>query len=707
MRQNQQTDDLLQQGLLIVVFASAGLAFLTPLIVTFSTIFPFIVGKAVYSHILIEIAFGAWLLLAWKNPDYRLHRSRVIQAFAIYLAVALLAGLFGVSVTRSLWSTYERMMGVVDLAHWLALAVVLASTLRTAGNWRILLNVNLGVSLFMALLGFAQLYGWRIPPFDFFEQQARLDITLGNSTYVGAYMLINVLIAIGFLAHSALKRREPEPPPVRGRRRRRRAERRPPPSQDDYGIWVWRLFWFATASLNLWVMIYSGTRGVVAGGVAALLALGVCYVLIGRLRPLRAAAAVCVVVALLGGVTFLAVRDTDAFQPIAESNVMIRRLADANLEDTSLQGRINSVAAGLRAFLDRPILGYGPENYHVAFGKYVAASNPSFEKFDQAHSKPVEELATKGALGFVSYMAIWALMFWTVVRRARREDAGDQAFTLLIGAALVGYLAQSLFLFDTATMLLQFVMLVAFVANLERPPVSEQPQPASRRGRSRTTNVPVRAGALARLARRMDGVPALAADARFLYASIVVAALVVAAILFVNIQAWSAAQIYRDVRVAADMSLEERIDGLRESVTIFPGLGNYPRRDLFGYVRAELPGLDQERGEAVLLTTQEVAEEAMDVEPDNWHMVVGLGMMYQAAASQDDQYLALARAFTDQATELAPGRWEVYQLRARQLFFEGEPAAGVELLNEFFDVNPRAVAILGGLRDQLVSVSRQ
>ena len=607
MRQNQQTDDVLQQGLLIVVFASAGLAFLTPLIVTFSTIFPFIVGKAVYSRILIEIAFGAWLLLAWKNPDYRLHRSRIIQVFAVYVLVALLAGLFGVSVTRSLWSTYERMMGVVDLAHWLALAVVLASTLRTARNWRIILNVNLGVSLFMTLLGLAQLYGVRIPPFDFFEQQARLDITLGNSTYVGAYMLVNVLIAVGFLVHSVLDKRgvERQPPP-RGARRRRAAARRAAASAgDDYTIWFWRLFWFATASLNLWVMIYSGTRGVVVGGAAALLALGVCYVLIGRLRPLRIAAAVAVAALLLGGVTFLAVRNTDAFQPIAESNVMVRRLADANLDDTSLQGRINSVAAGLRAFLDRPILGYGPENYHVAFGKYVAASNPSFEKFDQAHSKPVEELATKGALGFLSYMAIWALMFWVVVRRARQEGAGDQAFTLLIGAALVGYLAQSLFLFDMATMLVQFVILAAFVANLERPPAPEQPQlpqgrgraqPASRRGRSRTAAVPARTGALARMTRRMDAIPALASDARFLYGSVVVAGLVVLAIIFINVQSWEAASVYRDVRVAADMTLEERIDGLRESVALFPGLGNYPRRDLFGYVTAELTGLDQERG---------------------------------------------------------------------------------------------------------------
>ena len=75
------------------------------------------------------------------------------------MAVALLAGLFGVSFIRSIWSTYERMQGIVDLAHWLAFAVVLVSTLRTAANWRTLLNVNLAVSLFLALLGAGKLIG--------------------------------------------------------------------------------------------------------------------------------------------------------------------------------------------------------------------------------------------------------------------------------------------------------------------------------------------------------------------------------------------------------------------------------------------------------------------------------------------------------------------------------------------------------------------
>ena len=697
----EQSDDVLRQSLLIVVFAAVGLTFLTPLVVTFSSIFPFIVGKAVYSHILIEVAFGAWILLAWKRPEYRLPGSRIIQAFALYLAVALLAGLFGVSFLRSLWSTYERMQGIVDLAHWLAFAVVLVSTLRTADNWRMLLNVNLAVSLFLALLGVGKLIGAQVPPFDFFEQNTRLELTLGNATYVGAYMLVNFLLALGFLAQSFIQRGDSAGPPprqLRGRRAaRRRAQRRA--AEEDLGLsqWGWRLFWAATASLNLWVMIYSGTRGVVVGGAAALLALGVCYIFIGRLKPLRIAATAIVAVLVVGGVAFLAIRNTPVFEPIAESNVMLQRLASAGLDDHSIQGRIHSVAAGLSAFAARPVLGWGPENYHVAFGRYVSEANPSLEKFDQAHSKPIEELATKGALGFLSYMAIWVLMFWVVLKRARRENAVDQMLTLVIGASLVGYFVQNLFLFDTAAMLLQFVMLAAFVAWMETETQARKESAADR-----TPGIAM----LRRVSQRLDSVPALARDARFLYGSVVVAALVVAAILFVNVRVWVAAQNYRDVRVAS-LELEDTLEGLTESADLFPGLGNYPRRDLFEIVARDVPTLPPDRAQGVMFTTDGEAEKALDVEPENWHVVVALGLVYQSASSQDERYLALARAFTDQATEIAPGRWEVFQLRARQLSLEGDHRAGAELLNGFFEANSEAERVLGGLRDQLVNVSQQ
>ena len=110
-------------------------------------VFPYVVGKALWSRTLIEIAFGLWVILLLRDSSYRLPRSWTLAALGVYIIIALLATVFSVSPTRSLWSTYERMQGWVDLAHWATFVVVLVSTHRTWAHWRTLLNFNLGVGV--------------------------------------------------------------------------------------------------------------------------------------------------------------------------------------------------------------------------------------------------------------------------------------------------------------------------------------------------------------------------------------------------------------------------------------------------------------------------------------------------------------------------------------------------------------------------------
>ena len=69
-------------------------------------------------------------MLAFRNPLYRPRASWLLGLLGIYLLVSLSAGFFGVSFQRSLWSTFERMQGIVDLAHWLVLIVVLSGVIR-------------------------------------------------------------------------------------------------------------------------------------------------------------------------------------------------------------------------------------------------------------------------------------------------------------------------------------------------------------------------------------------------------------------------------------------------------------------------------------------------------------------------------------------------------------------------------------------------
>ena len=114
----------IERALLTDIRLGAFLVLLTPLIVTSSTLFPYVVGKAIYARSLIEVIFACWVILALRNPSYRQFRSWVLWLFGMYLFVSLLTALFGVSFQRSFWGDYRRMGGVFDLAHWFAFAVV-------------------------------------------------------------------------------------------------------------------------------------------------------------------------------------------------------------------------------------------------------------------------------------------------------------------------------------------------------------------------------------------------------------------------------------------------------------------------------------------------------------------------------------------------------------------------------------------------------
>ena len=199
LRNDATTRELVTWGLLNASRLGILLVLLMPLVVTSSTLFPFIVGKAIYARIMIEVTFGAWVVLVLVAPEHRPKRSWILIAFGVWLVASIIAGYAGVSLQRSLWSTYERMQGIIDLAHWAGFVLVAGSVFRSVNDWKWLLSINLGVSLFASILGLGQ-------NFDIFESNlftaGRIASTLGNATYFGAYTMVNIFAVWGRISTS-------------------------------------------------------------------------------------------------------------------------------------------------------------------------------------------------------------------------------------------------------------------------------------------------------------------------------------------------------------------------------------------------------------------------------------------------------------------------------------------------------------------------
>ena len=732
----------MERALVTTTRVLIGLALLTPLVVMSDplprTFFPFVVGKALYARTMIELAFLAWVLLAIRSPAYRLPRSRLAGLVGLYLLAMVLATVVGVSPQRSLWSNYERMMGLFDTAHWLLLIVLMAAMFRSWAQWRVLLNVNLAVGTTMALLGLSErfAFGPVIDTFSFLAgpqgaSSARLGITLGNPTYVGAYFLVNSIIAVGMLGYSYLRPRDSSAPRAVGRRRRqsRGAEADSVVSTEV----LLRVFWALAAVLGLTMILLSGTRGALFGLTGAVACFAVSYMLWGRLPVIKYACAGVAVLGLVlaGGLTLG--RDTPAVESLANRSVMVDRITRIGPNDASIRGRLDSTRLGLRGVAARPLTGWGPENFTVAYDRYLTPEivGNAAASFDQAHNKLVEELTTKGAIGFLAYMALWVYGAFVLVRRARAQATHEQLFTLVVGAALAGYFAQNLFLFDTPGTIVQFILLVAFVTYLDSPHGAPTAQPADPQDEQsdptgRLASLPgyaywgrlladeddpdVRPAAPVASARQTrDRRPRRIADEEvatsYLVTAGLLAAVTIAFIFLTSVRPYVAAQA-ASAALQPDNTWREKLELLDDALDAFPPLANHPIlfQHRFGTLISNLGDLREGEIGPALTAAQQVGDAALERNPREWRILLIYAQLHQRVLpvlpTPDPALLVRSRELINSAVQHAPARIEVQLANAAQHLFEGNPEGAKRAIDKYLESNPKA-------RDAFALLQRQ
>ena len=631
----------LEEALLGGVWLGLGLILLTPFVVSQETVFPFVVGKALYSRTIIEIVFALWVLLALLRPAYRPPRSFLLLLLVAALGAALLSAFLGANPQRSLWSSYERMQGVIDSAHWLAFAVVAAAVLRTMRHWRILLNLNLAASLAMALLAISQSLDLLDAPWLGWHK-TKVTATLGNEALLSTYAVLNVLIALGFLLHSLIRNAAPAAYP-------RSAARR------QLAVWSGRLFWVGTVVLNLWAFSLTGVRGGLLGllaGFGFLLFMGVFF---GQARLARLA---ITVISLLAGVVTLMVilflrpgffaSEAQFSNPLLDSlvNPIHRRTVDMRQAIWS---------AGVKGVAERPLAGWGPENYDLIFGRHVRSERIDLPVHDRAHNQLLELAATQGLLGILPYLGIWLFAFYAVVRVAGTLGARERIPIFFVGAALMAQFAQSQTSVDSSVITLQCMLLLALVARLEAETALTSGRWAQLREwilsgahRLGLSSWPWRKPALAMAATAALAAPTIGISLNH--------SMHAGAHAF-----WRAAE-FADQVIGAEAADQEDIgfqviDFLKQAIVEFEPLASDPRRALFDTAARLWPVLQAEEDGAATQTLALVEAEAaaaLTRESDNWRTQAALANFYWAVSIFDPPYDEKAVQHFKKALKLAP-----------------------------------------------------
>ena len=141
-----------------------------------------------------------------------------------------------------------------------------------------------------------------------------------------------------------------------------------------------------------------------------------------------------------------------------------------------------------QGFKERPLLGWGPENYINVFDRhfdtrYFSPSAGFGAWFDRAHSIYFDYLVETGILGLLSFIGIWAVFYWYSLKLLisnnlqiiaqnfqQKRDSNKDVFDsrgLLIQRALIfalpiSYLVQGIVLFDILPIYINLFMFLAF-----------------------------------------------------------------------------------------------------------------------------------------------------------------------------------------------------------------------------------------------------
>ena len=630
--------------------AALALALLVPLAWAPWTLYPVPVGKAALARTAIAVAFALWAALALRHPQWRPPRSALLAALAAWLAVAVLSAMLGVSPQHGLWSTYSRLQGAVNAAHWVAFAVILASVTRTPSDWMRVLNFNLAVGLAVSALAILR-YAFPGAPLPLPGGEAhwpRIGAGAGNPILLGAYLQMVALLAIGMFLRS-LRPALPPAMPESGSARaaRRRVSGRPPKAEarqaqgDGWGL---RSFHATTALAALAGVALTGSLGSLAGLAAGLGAASFLHALYGRSRHERrlGIAGLCGVVAVaLTLVLGLALRGPDPAPAFA--NPMLERATSAERVGHTLGNRLRNWEAGLRAFAERPLLGWGTGNYFVASARHLPPPEGRAKVRDHAHNILVEEAAERGLAGLVAWSVLWGLTALAVLRAVRRAgDPGERATAAFAGAALAGWLVQGLTSFYSAETWLQHMLLLAFLVHPgagarrpDRPP--GKPASGSRQGRMEPVFPTASAGRLPAALRLAAGVAAAGLAA----ASVASSAAIVA----------GAAAMWR-----ADNGGDFIVE-VERAIAAFPPLATGPRIVLFNNLAFNWDALvrhDPDEATRLLALAEAHAAAALAAEPESWVLHHALARLRLKVAATWPGHEGRARFHLDRSRELAP-----------------------------------------------------
>ncbi len=587
------------------IFLFTLLTLFFPLVVNANFYFPFVGLKSLVFMAGVEIIFFAWLILILKNKKYRPKINSILLSFSIFLLVLAVSAILGVDFSRSFWSKYERMTGLLMWFHIFAFFLVTSSMFKTKDDWRKIFTVSIFVGLITSVISIAELIGIKG-----LTVSAKGGATLGNTSFLGAYLLFNIFLALWMLLENKK--------------------------------WGWKVFYSFSMVLMFLAVWLSSARAAaisIVGGFVLIFLLWLSFK--PKNKKIRSLGRVLLVSLFLIGLIGLIL----LFLP---DNFVHQKFIDL-----TSRARFVNWEMGWKAFLERPLLGWGPENYTLAFTKFF---NPCLFIgecggeiwFDRTHNIVFDTLSATGILGFFAYLGLFVSFFWFFWKKYAREKSIDFFTFSIFPTILVAYFIQNLTVFDMPVNLMMFALVLSFGASLEKKEKMPFGNSASKK-----RDFPV----------------------------------IILAILFIfSFSKFIIAPIRTEHFVIDSLKTnvsQEKINFYQKALEASP-LGRYQIREFFGQQSQDMitGNMDvilenegrkkQAESEISFLIAQ--LQKTKEQSPQDFRSILRLANLYNLFSLLKFENISLAEQFSKEAIELSPdnqqGYWALAQTRIYQQDFE-------------------------------------
>jgi len=412
------------------------LALLIPITFTSTTMQPWHFGKTIIFQILVEILVFLAIIYFSLNKEKPTWKFNWLDYLVILFPIfQIFSALAGVNLNRSFWGDQQRVQGIFTWLNFTAFYVLLRLFWQTKKDWLYYGSFALFIGFISSLIA---LFGYKLA---FLEGMIvlgpRISGLIGNPIFYSAYIILPTFL--GFIVALALKEKHK---------------------------WLALIAGLA-GMLNLLTLILSGTRGAFVGLLAGVGSAFVLYLyfLPNKKTKLYSFGILAMLVCLFVGLVFFNLKS----DYLKNSLPRVSTLLDLSTQSTTVKTRLMAWEIALQGWRDRPLLGWGPENFQDAFDKHY---NPEFLKYsfaetvwDKPHSYPLEVLNNMGIEGFLAYLAIVLLAIYFAVKSAITQTSKKEKIILIISAgAIIAYVVQGSFAFETSNSLMLWLSLLAFVS---------------------------------------------------------------------------------------------------------------------------------------------------------------------------------------------------------------------------------------------------